>query len=192
MPLPRSLANLKREFSNAKKKMLATRPTPDSAANITAQAVNRIRTRLLPEPARDSPPDFTCSRRDTASRANTSSGLREGETANAGVPVQEPDPRIPLQELPAVEASRRPSGQPSWRKRRSTQDQSGQVSHQDSRTFRGRAMQQGDRGLPCDNARQQDGTAGPPVAAADEEAEWRCLKEVRRTYACCNSAPREY
>jgi len=85
-------------------------------------------------------------------------------------PVQDPDLRIPLQKLPAVEEpAEDPLGHRLGGSQEAPRPGPGQRSHQNNRTIRGRAMQQGDFGLPTsENRHRQD--SRPPAAEVEEEA----------------------
>ena len=83
------------------------------------------------------------------------------------VSVQDPDSRTPLQELPAVEEpAEDPLGHRPGGKQEAPRPSQEQRSHQNSRTLRGRAIQQGH--LDFLAIIDVGTTAGPPVAEAEE------------------------
>ena len=148
---PRSLAHLKSEFSEAKWTDAQNSPSKKQNRGSSQQETGH---EVLPAEGGALP------HRPVSPMDDEKDGHQ-----TLVVPVQDPDPRTPLQELPAWKASRRPSGPPPWRRQRSTRGP-GQTHTRD-------------RGAACDERCSQTvldflatadvgKTAGPPAAEVEE------------------------
>ena len=106
------------------------------------------------------------------------------------VPVQDPDLPTPLQELTAVgEPAEDSLGCRGRRDKKAPGPGPHQRPHQDSGVVRGRAVQQGDPGLPSDNGRRQDGT--PTGGSGGRSRQWGLSVGEQRTRGAPRTDGRE-